>query len=100
MVYNLFLGGNRSDAADVKAHQFFRGLDWQKLADKKIAAPFKPNILNDVDTSNFSDEFTRLPPTDAPSEVPDNHERLFRGQYYWQNRFFIALSFIRTILTG
>lgn len=81
--YNIFcliLGGNKVDASDIKSHKFFRGLDWVKLAEKDIAAPFKPKIINDTDTSNFSDEFTRLPPTDTPSEIPANHERLFKGK--------------------
>ena len=61
-------------------HPFFNGIDWNKLARKEITAPFIPSIKNELDTSNFSDEFTQLPPTDSPSAVPPNHEKLFRGK--------------------
>lgn len=73
------LGGNRTDARDVKAHPFFRTVDWEKLAAKLVPAPFKPEIRHPLDTSNFSEEFTNMVPTDSPSEVPANHHMLFRG---------------------
>lgn len=73
------LGGNRSDARDVKAHPFFRTVDWELLAEKQVPAPFKPEIRHPMDTSNFSEEFTNMVPTDSPSEVPANHHMLFRG---------------------
>lgn len=38
------LGGGEEDAAELKRHSFFKDLDWNKLARKEIAAPFKPVI--------------------------------------------------------
>lgn len=73
------LGGNRTDARDVKAHPFFRTVDWEKLAAKLVPAPFKPEIRHEMDTSNFSEEFTSMVPIDSPSEVPANHLMLFQG---------------------
>jgi ribosomal protein S6 kinase alpha-5 len=74
------LGGNNADAVDIKSHPFFKNINWDLLAKKQIPAPFKPQIEHELDTSNFSDEFTRLPVSDSPCTVPPNPDRLFRGK--------------------
>ncbi|XP_055621626.1 ribosomal protein S6 kinase alpha-5 [Toxorhynchites rutilus septentrionalis] len=76
------LGGGSADASELKSHNFFKSINWRLLADKKIAAPFKPVIENELDTNNFSDEFTRQTPVDSPTSAPPNSERLFRGYSY------------------
>ncbi|XP_063705272.1 ribosomal protein S6 kinase alpha-5-like [Culicoides brevitarsis] len=73
------LGGNGPDATEIKSHAFFDKINWRKLEQRKIAAPFVPKIADDLDTSNFSEDFTRLPVTDAPTKPTPNTERLFRG---------------------
>uniref|UniRef100_A0A336MEQ0 non-specific serine/threonine protein kinase n=1 Tax=Culicoides sonorensis TaxID=179676 RepID=A0A336MEQ0_CULSO len=73
------LGGNAADASELKSHPFFNRINWSLLEQRKVAAPFVPRITDELDTSNFSEEFTRLPVTDSPSEPPPNHERLFKG---------------------
>lgn len=47
------LGCMRGGAADVKAHPFFRELDWPALLSKTLAAPWRPKLANALDTSNF-----------------------------------------------
>jgi ribosomal protein S6 kinase alpha-5 len=76
------LGAN--GAQEIKEHPFFDSLNWADLANKKIPAPFKPNIRNELDTNNFADEFTRQDLTDSPAIVPtlNNGENLFRGYSY------------------
>lgn len=32
--------------------------------------------------SNFSDEFTKMPPTDSPAVVPPNYDKIFKGYSY------------------
>ncbi|XP_058466795.1 ribosomal protein S6 kinase alpha-5 [Malaya genurostris] len=76
------LGGGTADASELKSHSFFKSINWRLLADKKIAAPFKPVIEDELDTNNFSDEFTRQTPVDTPASAPPNSERLFRGYSY------------------
>ena len=75
---NKRLGAN--GAGEVKAHLFFENINWTDLANKKIPAPFKPSICNELDTNNFADEFTRQVPTDSPAIVPpvSQGENLFR----------------------
>lgn len=56
--------------SEIKNHPFFRGLDWERLAKKEIPAPFKPMITNDMDTSNFAEEFTLMAPIYSPAPTP------------------------------
>ncbi|XP_065087827.1 ribosomal protein S6 kinase alpha-5-like [Ochlerotatus camptorhynchus] len=76
------LGGGSADASELKSHGFFKSINWRQLAEKKISAPFKPVIEDELDTNNFSDEFTRQTPVDSPASAPPNSERLFRGYSY------------------
>jgi p70 ribosomal S6 kinase len=45
----------------IKNHVFFRNIDWHLLAQKKLPPPIVPNIQNGLDTTYFSEEFTKLP---------------------------------------
>ena len=49
---------------------FAQGLDWEKVSRKAIPAPFKPAIADDLDTSNFSEEFTLMPADYSPAPTP------------------------------
>lgn len=73
------LGGGINDAKEIKQHPFFKKIDWDLLAKKKIAAPFKPKIRDEMDTSNFSEEFTKLPIEISTSDNPPNGHLLFKG---------------------
>ena len=59
--------GSNEDVEEVKAHQFFQGIDWEALLQKRIRSPFIPTIepnsetSNNPDTTNFDACFTRLP---------------------------------------
>lgn len=37
---------------------------------------------NELDVSNFSEEFTTMPPTDSPAVVPPNYDKIFKGYSY------------------
>ncbi|XP_049819509.1 ribosomal protein S6 kinase alpha-5 isoform X2 [Aethina tumida] len=76
------LGGGEEDAKELKRHAFFKDLDWDKLERKEIPAPFKPVIRNELDVSNFSEEFTAMPPRDSPAVVPPNYDKIFKGYSY------------------
>mmetsp|Transcript_11278 Transcript_11278/g.31423 ORF Transcript_11278/g.31423 Transcript_11278/m.31423 type:complete len:463 (-) Transcript_11278:133-1521(-) len=43
--------GTRGGVNEIKAHPFFRGIDWSTLYSK--AAAYQPTVLHDLDTSNF-----------------------------------------------
>ncbi|KAJ4472255.1 Pkinase-domain-containing protein [Lentinula aciculospora] len=46
------------DAAELKEHAFFKSIDFELLAQKKVTPPFKPVVESDESTSNFDPEFT------------------------------------------
>ena len=51
--------GSKNDAAEVKSHPWFEGINWQALIDKKLKAPFIPLVKSNSDVSNFDPEFTQ-----------------------------------------
>ncbi|OQR66144.1 ribosomal protein S6 kinase alpha-5-like, partial [Tropilaelaps mercedesae] len=80
------LGGGSGGSEELKAHRFFRGINWTALAGKQLTAPFVPKISNELDVSNFSEEFTSMVPADSPAVVPNYSESdtgdLFKGYSY------------------
>ncbi|KAF6215608.1 hypothetical protein GE061_010364 [Apolygus lucorum] len=76
------LGGGIGDALELKEHPFFKGLNWNDLARKAVPAPFVPKISGELDVSNFSEEFTKMNPTDSPAIVPPNFDKIFKGYSY------------------
>ncbi|KAK6477661.1 ribosomal protein S6 kinase alpha-4 [Huso huso] len=76
------LGSGVRGAEDIKGHPFFKSLNWSDLISKKIPAPFKPQIRNELDVSNFAEEFTGMEPTYSPASTPPSTDRLFQGYSY------------------
>jgi hypothetical protein len=37
----------------IKKHEFFSGIDWEKLKSKMVKAPYRPVLKNEYDTSHF-----------------------------------------------
>ncbi|XP_076681675.1 ribosomal protein S6 kinase alpha-5 isoform X2 [Andrena cerasifolii] len=80
------LGGGPEDARELKEHPFFRkaspSFSWEALEKRQIPPPFVPRITHELDTSNFSDEFTKMIAADSPAVVPPNYDKIFRGYSY------------------
>jgi len=53
------LGSGEDDVEAVKKHDWFSGLNWEDLLAKKIEPPYIPKVRSEMDTSNFSTEFTK-----------------------------------------
>lgn len=53
-------------------------MNWEDLAAKKVPAPFKPVIRDELDVSNFAEEFTEMDPTYSPAALPQNCDRIFQ----------------------
>ncbi len=45
-------------AAEVKSHPWFEKINWKNLQERKIKAPFVPELKSDIDTRNFDIQFT------------------------------------------
>ncbi|XP_015510437.2 ribosomal protein S6 kinase alpha-5 isoform X2 [Neodiprion lecontei] len=82
----LRLGGGPEDAKELKEHEFFSKasppFSWEALESRQITPPFVPKITHELDTSNFSEEFTKMVAADSPAVVPPNYDKLFRGYSY------------------
>ncbi|GFY63841.1 ribosomal protein S6 kinase alpha-5 [Trichonephila inaurata madagascariensis] len=73
------LGGGEGDSEELKQHRFFKNLNWKDVAERKNKGPIIPAIVDELDTSNFAEEFTSMIPTYSPAAVPPNNEKLFKG---------------------
>ena len=62
----LRLGSGPTDAQEIMSHSFFKNINWDDFRDKKVSPPFKPEIKNATDTSNFDSEFTSVTPVLTP----------------------------------
>lgn len=47
------LGSFAGGAGDIKNHPWFKEIDWDRLASKDLEAPWKPDIEDALDVSNF-----------------------------------------------
>ncbi|CAL8273341.1 unnamed protein product [Merluccius merluccius] len=73
------LGSGPGSAENIKTHPFYQKINWEELAAKKVLAPFKPVIQDELDVSNFAEEFTEMDPTYSPAALPQNCDRIFQG---------------------
>jgi RAC serine/threonine-protein kinase len=55
------LGSGPNDAGDIKPHQFFAPINWDRLQRREISPPWAPQINDTHDTSQFDREFTSMP---------------------------------------
>lgn len=62
------LGGGTDDAAPIRRHPFFNGLNWDDVLAKKLEPPFKPSLVNEEDVSQFDTKFTQQTPIDSPED--------------------------------
>lgn len=59
---NKRLGYNLAkDLPIIKAHRFFRKINWKKLEARELQAPIQPLVTDPLLAENFSTEFTDLP---------------------------------------
>jgi classical protein kinase C len=78
------LGSGPSDAEEIKAHAYFRNVNFDDVYHKRIRPPFLPKVASKTDVSNFDTEFTSEAPGETPTDYRlDNVEQdLFKGFSY------------------
>ncbi|KAJ7306437.1 hypothetical protein JRQ81_009789 [Phrynocephalus forsythii] len=54
--------------SDIKAHTFFRSIDWDLLEKKQATPPFQPQITDDYGLDNFDTQFTSEPVQLTPDD--------------------------------
>ncbi|KAI8327313.1 kinase-like domain-containing protein [Blakeslea trispora] len=80
------LGAGPTDAAEIKEHPFFHGVNWDDMLNKRVPPPFCPSITGPLDTSNFDEEFTR----ERPALTPINSVLNRVEQQEFQNFSYVA----------
>jgi len=73
------LGGGQNDAEEIKAHAWFKEVDWDAIINKEVPAPFVPLVKADNDVSNFDPEFTQAP---IVGSVDADHGIMYQGWTY------------------
>jgi len=78
-----------SNPLEIKKHEFFRGVDWQKLAKKQLKPPFKPNVSNVKDLKYFDKMFTEESINETPmiKNMPGAAGNTFQGFTYDPAKF-------------
>jgi len=64
------MGCGPSGSDDVKTHRWFRGVDWEMIQNRAVAAPWVPKIKADDDTTYFSE----YPDSKDSAKLPDLEE--------------------------
>ncbi|KAG7492502.1 hypothetical protein MATL_G00015250 [Megalops atlanticus] len=70
----------------IKAHPFFREIDWGLLEQRRIKPPFKPRIKTKRDVNNFDQDFTREEPVLTPVDnavIKQINQDEFKGFSYF-----------------
>ena len=60
------LGSGPEGINEIKDHDFYMGIDWVLLEQKKISPPFVPQIESELDLKNIDRVFTREPARETP----------------------------------
>jgi serum/glucocorticoid-regulated kinase 2 len=71
-----------SDAAAIRAHPYFKGLDFDKLLRKEIPPPFVPPVTGKEDISMVDPAFTSEKPTlgEGPeAKISPEAQKKFEG---------------------
>ena len=73
--------GSQADSLEVLSHPWFSDLDWTKLLEKEIKAPFIPEVSGDSFLKNFDDEFTKEKAKDSIAKVDLNVLKKFQKEF-------------------
>ena len=73
-----------SSVDHIKKHNFFKGIIWDDIFQKKIKPPFIPRIKSDTDTKYIDKQFTDEPPIDSvnPGDSLGDNENPYVGFSY------------------
>ena len=63
------LGANGVE--EVKAHPYFKDMNWDDLYNKRVKPPYSPKVKNERDCKHISSKYTKQ---QIPSCTPDDHD--------------------------
>eukprot|EP01134_Creolimax_fragrantissima_P000613 CFRG0613T1 len=59
------LGHGPTGSQDIIDHEFFQSIQWEDMWHRRLVAPWRPHLEDQLDTTNFDAEFTTLPAQDT-----------------------------------
>lgn len=62
----LRLGSDAYDGQAVRAHPFFKFVNWDDVLARRLEPPIKPILRSEDDVSQFDTKFTKQIPVDSP----------------------------------
>lgn len=63
-----------------RSHPFFKGIRWNNMLDMTVVPPFRPHLSHrTLDVSNFSPQYTCMPPKDSPVDGVMFNTDVFAG---------------------
>ena len=57
--------GSKEGAIEIKSHEFFNGICWDKVLKRDYEPPFVPSLSSADDVSNFDTRFTSKSPRES-----------------------------------
>merc|ERR1712110_810261 len=78
------LGAGPEDADAIKAHPYFKHINWADVINRKLKPPFEPTLTSEDDVSQFDTTFTNQPPVDSPcaTSLSESVNMVFQGFTY------------------
>lgn len=67
------LGTMKNGAEDIKRHKWFKNIEWEMVAQRKLVPPIIPKVNHDGDTSRF-DRYEEDGWKEVPTVSPKNQE--------------------------
>uniref|UniRef100_A0A182MQL2 non-specific serine/threonine protein kinase n=1 Tax=Anopheles culicifacies TaxID=139723 RepID=A0A182MQL2_9DIPT len=78
------LGSGPTDGQAVRAHPFFKNVNWDDVVKRRLDPPIKPVLASEDDVSQFDTKFTKEIPVDSPDEttLSESVNLIFQGFTY------------------
>lgn len=78
------LGSGPNDGQAVRAHPFFKNVNWEDVVARRLDPPIKPVLASEDDVSQFDTKFTKEIPVDSPDEttLSESANLIFQGFTY------------------
>lgn len=78
------LGSGPTDGQAVRAHPFFKSVNWDDVLARRLEPPIKPKLDSEDDVSQFDTKFTKQIPVDSPDDttLSESANLIFQGFTY------------------
>ena len=80
--------GSKDGAEEIKSHEFFNDVCWDRVLNRDYEPPFIPTLSSDDDVSNFDTRFTSKSPRES-DDVKNGQNQQSSGEF--ETTFFVYL---------